>query len=639
MQTWRRIAVGSAAALGVAGAALAVAVHVLVDPERVKLLAREKARAAWGRELNIGDVSISLLPMPAISARDVVLSARGPGPAFLQARRVDAGLALLPLLLGHARLKSLDIDGANVNVPQDGAGAVPDVSPESTRRATASPQLLDLTDLRLQNVDVVTGPQGSRVNWHVREAAFSADPGWRDAEIDATVERNGEPLRVQAKVADLSRLGAAGASSDGQVELAWKQTRVTLKGLLPLDHGAAAARVHVDLKSPSLGDVFGFYALERRHSAPIEAHFDATAREQAIDVANLDLVLGKAHGRGGFSLRPFDAPRRLEGHIAIDQLDWAQAMLDAGTPAPPKRNTGLAFNPDKLAWPLLEKLERWRGALDADVGALKLRNGVELRKAKFHFAFDGARLDVDPLHAELLGGQGNGRMHFDAAKKSVKVAFDGTSLLLERWFHERGRAVPFTGGPMNVHADLASSGETMRDLAAAATGPFTLRMGPGAWNSKHAGDKEALMTNAFASEGAEKVQFECVTANFPFKAGVARGRAMVGFTTEASELITSGVVNLRDESVDLHGRVRAHKGVTLGLANIAGDVKIGGHLTKLAMALDPEATPGVIARAGAAIATLGLSIMGSALIEKMDAERDDPCEKPVRKAGGAGAGR
>jgi len=164
-------------------------------------------------------------------------------------------------------------------------------------------------------------------------------------------------------------------------------------------------------------------------------------------------------------------------------------------------------------------------------------------------------------------------------------------------------------------------------------------MGPGAWNSPHAGDREALMTNAFASEGAQKVQFECVTANLPFKAGIAHGRSMVGFKTEASELVTSGSLNLRDESIDLHGRVRANKGVTLGLAQIAGDVKIGGHLTKPEMSLDPEATPGVIARAGAAIATLGVSVIGSALIEKMAPDHADPCERPVRKKDGAEAGR
>ena len=147
------------------------------------------------------------------------------------------------------------------------------------------------------------------------------------------------------------------------------------------------------------------------------------------------------------------------------------------------------------------------------------------------------------------------------------------------------------------------------------------------------------MTNAFASEGAERVRFECVTAYLPFKAGVAHGRSMVGFKTEASELITSGSLNLRDESIDLHGRVRANKGVTLGLAQIAPDVKIGGHLARPEMSLDPDATPGVIARAGAAIATLGATVIGSALIEKMAPDHADPCERPVRQKGGADADR
>jgi len=621
MRTWRRIAVGSAVALVAAGAALAVALHVLVDPEHVKDLSREKARAAWGRELTIGEISIGLLPAPAVTARDVVLAAHGPGPAFLQAKRIDARLALLPLLAGHARLKSLDLEGATVRVPQDGAGEVPDVSPESTQRATASPQLLDLTDLTLTNVDVVTGPRDARVRWHVPEATFASDPGWRDAEIDARVERNGEPLRVKATVADLSRLGAAGASSDGQVELAWKQTRVTLKGLLPLDHGGAAARVHVDVISPSLGDVFAFYAFERRQSARIEAHFDATARERAIEVANLDLTLGKAHGRGGFSLRPFESPRRLDAHIAIDQLDWAQAMLDVGTAAPPKRNTGLAFNPDKLAWGLLEKLEPWKGALEADVGALKLRNGVELRKAKFHFAFDGARLDVDPLQADLLGGQGTARMHFDAAKKSVKVAFDGTSLLLERWFHERGKKIPFEGGPMQIRATLDSKGESMKKLAANMSGPVSIRMGRGVYASEHAEHAEATLSSA--SDGGPKgIRFECVGANLPFKSGKAERVALVGASSDVSRLLTSGVIDFREQKIDLRGRLRPRSGV--GLATFVGDLRIEGRMAKPGISIDQ---PTALARAGAAIATAGLTAAATAFIDAATVKGDKPCEE------------
>jgi len=597
MGRWRRVAVGSALALAAVIAGGAVVLHALVDPERVKALAREKARTALSRDLTLGDVSVRLLPLPTIDASDVALSARDGKSAFLRAKEVDARLDLFALLAGKTRLRTL----------------------------------------HLENVDLT--PEGANTPWHVDEASFSADGDWREASVDAKVVRNGQALRVKAKLADLSRAGTPGAATEGEVQLAFAQTQVAIKGLLPIGHSLAPTRVHVDVKSPSLGDVFAFYALERRQSAPLEAHVDLQGAKDRLEAKNLQLTLGDARARGAFNVGTSGTPRAFDGKLAIERLDWARAMADAGTPTPPKRDTGLAFNPDALAWPLLERLEAWDGTLDTDVGSLKLRNGVELRNARFHFAFSGSRLEVDPVQAELLGGKGSARLRFDGEHKSVKVAFEGTGLLLERWFHERGRTIPFTGGPMNVHADFTATGNTMRDLAASATGPVALRMGPGAWNSKHAGDTEALMTNAFASEGVEKVQFECVSANLPFKAGIARGRSMVGFKTAASELIASGTLNLRDESIDLHGRVRAHKGVTLGLAQIAGDVKIGGHLAKPEMSIDPEATPGIIARAGAAIATLGVSVLGTALIEKMEPDRADPCEKPVRKKGGAEAGR
>jgi uncharacterized protein involved in outer membrane biogenesis len=638
MGKWRRVAAAIALVVAAAFVALALALHSLVDPQRVKALAHDKARAAWGRELTMGDVSVGLFPVPSVSAEDVVLSGRdGQGP-LLRAHQVEARLALLELIMGRARLKRLDIDGATITLPPPGE-AVPDVSPETTRRATATPQLLALTDLHLSDVTLVSGEAQARVTWHVEDASFSSSAGWRDADIDAQVSRNGQPVRIKATFADLSRVGSPAAASDGEVDLQWAQTHVALKGRIPLDHGAAQAHMHVDVKSGSLGDVFIFYALQRRPSAAFEAHFDLAGAGDRLEASNLQVALGAARGHGGFTLQLAAQPRRFDGNLSIDKLDWAQAMLDAGYPPKPKHNTGLAFNPDALAWPVVENLSSWQGTLDTDFGSLKLRNGVEMRGARLRFAFGGNRLDIDPLQADMLGGHGNAQLRFDGAKKTVKVLFDGKGVLLERWFHERGRPVPFTGGPMNVHADFTSQGDTMRDLAASATGDMTVRMGPGDWNSKHAGDREALMTNAFASEGAERVQFECVTANLPFRAGVARGRSMVGFKTAASELITSGSVDLRDESLDLHGHVRANHGVTIGLASIAGDVKIGGHLTKPEMSLDPDATPGVVARAGVAIATLGASVIGGALIEKLAPDHDDPCEKPVTKKDDGSAGR
>ena len=151
------------------------------------------------------------------------------------------------------------------------------------------------------------------------EADFSAERGWRDATIDARVTRNREPLRVRAKLADLSRVGAPGAATDGEVELAFAQTQVTLKGRVPIDHALGQAALHVDLKSPSLADVFAFYALERGQSAPVEAHFDVALLPQLhgdgfqprdrgrVDV---DAWRGAAHGAPGRGAGPGVASKR-----------------------------------------------------------------------------------------------------------------------------------------------------------------------------------------------------------------------------------------------------------------------------------------------------------------------------------------
>jgi len=72
--SWRRTAFVSAGVFLAAAAAGAIALHALVDPERLKRVARDKAAHAWSRDLALGEMSLSLLPWPALTARDVALA-------------------------------------------------------------------------------------------------------------------------------------------------------------------------------------------------------------------------------------------------------------------------------------------------------------------------------------------------------------------------------------------------------------------------------------------------------------------------------------------------------------------------------------------------------------------------------------
>ena len=259
------------------------------------------------------------------------------------------------------------------------------------------------------------------------------------------------------------------------------------------------------------------------------------------------------------------------------------------------------------------------------LGSLRLRNGLELRQARASMAFEGDKLQVRSFTTNLLGGSAKGTMRFEGRKKDVRVNFEGTGLLLERWFKDRGREIAFTGGAMAITASLGATGDSLRDLAKSITGPVTIRMGPGAYASQKAGDAEAMMAVFSKKDSTGRIAFECAGADLPFMQGRATRDAIVGARSDVSRLLTSGYVSLRDEAVDLHGRVRPKPGMGVGLSSIVGDIRIAGKMRALKVTLDPAGKPGAALRAGAAIATLGLSLAGSA-VANAAREDVDPCE-------------
>jgi uncharacterized protein involved in outer membrane biogenesis len=270
-----------------------------------------------------------------------------------------------------------------------------------------------------------------------------------------------------------------------------------------------------------------------------------------------------------------------------------------------------------------------KGTVELEFGRLLLPDGIELRDASGRATIDGNRLALDPFHAQALGGKVEGTMALDGAHKSVDLALTGSDVLLERWFRERHRPVHFRGGPMKVKASIRATGESMKALAASLTGPVSILMGPGVYDSKIAGDWEARMVN-LAQDSKEEIDFECVGAALPFESGRAKGKDIVGARSRESRLLVSGEVNLREEKLDVKGSVRPKPGEGVGLATIADEIQIAGPLRKMRVRHDPESKPAVIAKGVLAVATAGLSAVATAASNSAGPD-PDPCEKVFGK--------
>lgn len=627
---WRRLTIASAAALVLLAAGIATAVHLLVDPEKLRDIAQARARAEWGRDVQVGGVALNLLPWPSVRATKVAFAA----PPWARSRnvlevdQVDANLELAPLFVGKVRVKTLSLEGVKAALEEadDGADNWSRGGTEASEGARAPVDgPLAIGSVHVRNV-VVHRRVGSvdSAPWVIEEASADVEPGLRNVHVEAKVKRHDQPLAVSARLADLSRLGEAGAVSEGRVELAFAQTRATIEGRLPLERSLQGHALHAEASSKSLEDVFAFMGFERGRTAPFALSFVSRGTAAGAELGSIAMALGELKVQGELRVATGKGARRVTGRLASNRIDWLKTLEQSGGKVKPPRHDGEVFHADPVAWRAISFLGAVDAQLDLAVESLRLGNGLQLENVKARAKLGDGVVEFAPFSAAMLGGSGGGSLRLDAPKKSIKVAFEGDKLSLGQWFEQRGSKVPFKDGPMTIKATLAMAGETFRELAASVTGPVTLRMGRGTWASAKAGEIEEMMVSALASKGSTDLHFECAAAKLDFTRGRASGGRVLGVRTDVSQLLTGGAIDFRDETVDLHGRVQARKGITLGLATLAGGVRISGKVARPRIGMDPDEKPALLARAAAAVATAGASIVGETLLTA--AARDDPCE-------------
>lgn len=577
----RKAALGTGAGLLVLLLVAAIALKVLIDPERLKNAAREKVRKAWSRELTLADVRLEFTPLPTLIARDIAVST--PNEPAMRAAALIADLELIPLLLGETRYRTIYIKDATIE-------------------------------------------RGGSV-WRIDEGRVESGPNLHNVKLSASLWRNRRPVGLVAEFDDLSAFGREGASTRGRIELEWNQAKLVAEGRMPLDGTFAGHDLKVDLGGESLKGLLDFFAIERRPTAPFRLSFASREAAGAIELSDLVVGLGRVrlHGKGHYTPGPKPVVNLT---LSGDRLDWTRTYLDGGgepvpPPAPPEM-----FHDTPLAWWVATGLRGYRGTMDLRLGTFVLRNGVALTDFRTHVKFDDDQLAFETFETKMLGGNARGTLRLDGGHKRVRFDFEGSNLLLERWLRERGSKTTFKGGPMKITAKLESRGNSMRQLVSAMNGPLRIRMGPGVLDNPRAGTAESKLTGSGGEAESEAVTFECAGFNLPFKSGRAVGERLIGARTDSSHIVTSGSVDMSTQGIDLRGRMKGRRGVNL--ASIAGDVKFTGTTRQPRMSLDEAQRGKVVARGAIAVATLGLSAIGTSAADAEEGRRTDPCEVVFR---------
>ena len=603
-----------------------IALSTLMDGNRLKELARDKARQEWGRELMIGDIVLRLFPYPQLQAKNVMLS----NPAWardkylIEAAEMQAEFAFLPLLTGKVVLSGLYFDGlkANFNVASDGRRSW-DFPPAKSSSSFS----MGLTNLNAQDSRIrFRNAEDEPLSWQVQKLRAGAQEDLRNVEFDMQLQREKHVLQLDGKIDDLSNFGQKGAVSNGVIHAKSGQASATISGNLPLDIGLNNFDLVASIDAPSTQEFFGFLGMKQGTPAPLKASVTLHTVNRNTDFKDLKLQLGKMHlsGEGQINLRGKKPTFNVQ--LQADRVDMIQTFLDAGRPPFPPKKAGQLFRDNPLAWNLLVALDGTQGKIEAKITALKLRSGIEVVDASAKMTFNDDQITVNRFSGKLLGGTATGNAFFDGSRKAVRLNLQVEDATLEQWSTQTRKNTSIAGGKMTVDAKITAMGTTMNELAATVTGPIDIRVGPAKILSSKAGQAEFWLTGLFSVKDSDRIDLSCMSARLPFKSGIAQGDGIVGARSDVSQLLTRGNVDLRDQTLDLHGRVRARSGINLGVSTFASELKITGQIVKPAMSLDESGAVGIIARVGAAILTSGLSVIATSLWDGANPD-SDPCQQ------------
>lgn len=541
----RRLGIALIALVVILGAGV-LAVPALVPQDTLKRIVSERAGAALGRELRLGgDLSLSLVPRPAVTAREVAVGggATGPGGQLLELGELQVELAPWPLLSGRIEIArfvlvrpvvALEIDKrgrSNWGAAQAGTPTAPSGPTTGGGQPTGSLPALSLADLRIEDgrvsfVDQRSGRrlaaerinataalpgldqparvrgdmlvEGTKVEFTVATGAPAALLAGSRSPVDATLSAGANRLRI------LGEAGRDGFTGDLDAELgAWRALLELAQVTLPASSlpDQAALRAKLDL-APAKASVTGLAArlgtIELRGDLVAEYGGARPVVTGALETAALDLT--------PFMARP----------AAPATPGWGGQRSDApAEPAPPR-----AWSTAPLGLP--------RG-LPVDI-ELSLRSGpvtappVALERVQALFRARADRVRVNLEEIGLYGGTAKGVLSVvdEAGTPKLRLNLTGENLQAQPLLTAFAGFDRLTG-KLRLAANVAANGDSEQRIVETLSGQGELRFVDGAYVGVNVADLIRRFTEpGSAASGPQQTDFSALGGTFQIRRGILR---------------------------------------------------------------------------------------------------------------------
>ncbi len=574
----------------VGGATAMFAILRSVDFNSYKDLVAQQVKAATGRDLVLaGDVKVGLSLIPHLEIDQVSFRNAdwGSEPQMLKLDRLEADIAIIPLLSSQIRIRQIRLVGADILLETDKNGQGNWVMGAASGGSGSAP-LPQISQVAIENAKLrwKNGVTGKTRTFEVDKLTLAPSDAVGNLAVAFDGKVDSVPINLKGITGTLANFtqGPLPINATGQIA----GGDLAVKGEIadPAAVKGVALEVTLNGKAASdLGALFGAtlpplgaYQLRTKVGGGADGKFvfDGLAGK----VGNTDFT-------GRIEIDPATTPVTIDAALASSHLDLADFGIKPNDKKSTTPSDGKVFSADP--WDLTG-LQAVNGQFRLNVQRAILGD-TTLDNLVGEGALQAGALKITSLTAGLGEGTFGLAANVNSAAKppAIEARLRANNVDGAPFLDAMGMGGAVTAGRLNLEAIVQGPGESLRALMAGWNGGFHLEMGQGAIKNDFArlmfADLFQLVT---VGGSADAARVNCMVSDFTAVDGIAGAKTLV-LDTPGVTVVGSGDINLRDETLHLHFDSNSKQ---VNLANLAVPINVGGTLAH------PSVSPDALGAAG-----------------------------------------
>jgi len=595
-----------------------------------------------GRDLKLnGDIKIKYFP-PHLSIKDVQLKNAewAEKEYFITADNIDVKLKLEPLFWGEVQISRINLDGINLNLVRNennggnwefDLNKSTDISSEEQKITNEALPILPFDSnvkINLNKISLILNDQINKQTHNLLINKLVIDNNNNLTQININANYNEIDLKLDLQTVLLKN--------------------ILIKETIPLTINGNIGNTKLDIKT----DV----PLTRKHAESMSVYFAVNMHDLStietlikqplpklgeidlkgnIVVSNNQLRLnlqpssiGKTELKGELDYLTKQEKPAIKTKLEFAELDltvleqFEKIQSEADETA---NESDSLFSDKKLDLSILNKINA-----DLDINIQRVDHDfMELEKVELKAVLENGLLNISKLKAQNKREESlNIQLYLDSKKNNkLDIEFSTDNLQLAK---NATLADYLTGAVTNININLKGEGDSVKKIVSSLDGNFIVKVGEGTVSDdilKFIGSNILMdLVDAInpISDSSTSSNLECAVIRLDVKKGVASADKSIVMQTDKIQIISSGIIDLKNETLEFGIKPQAREGVEINLNSLASMVKISGPLKNPSISMSVKDTAVVYSY----FATGGATFLAKSLFDT--ATRDEtPCKTAI----------